>query len=163
MVRTQTAADAAINKYRIIVTRSALQPFLYGTLAGAGLLALYFIVVSLVSGGTFAREQFAEFWYFILALAAGFGIQAGLYVYTRRIVAEGNKAMLCTTGATSAAAMVSCCSHYLVNLVPLLGAAGFVALIGQYQIELFWAGIVLNLFGIVYSIRNIIRFKRHLS
>ena len=46
--------------------------------------------------------------------------------------------------------MVSCCTHYLVNLLPILGATGLAALVAQYQVELFWVGIAFNAAGIVY-------------
>lgn len=47
------------------------------------MLAIYFGVVSLIPGTSFALEQFTKFWYFIVALALGFGIQVGLYIYLR--------------------------------------------------------------------------------
>jgi len=46
--------------------------------------------------------------------------------------------------------MVSCCTHYLVNLLPVLGATGLVGFVGQYQAELFWFGIASNLAGVAY-------------
>jgi Cu+-exporting ATPase len=46
--------------------------------------------------------------------------------------------------------MVSCCAHYLANLLPVLGTAGLVSLVGQYQVELFWVGIAFNAAGIAY-------------
>ncbi len=119
-----------------------------GVLAGLALLLVYFGVVSALSGPDFAFQQFAQFWYFILALAAGFGIQVGLYSILRAKVRAGG--MLAVSGTTSAAAMLSCCAHYLANLLPFLGAAGAVALVAQYQIELFWGGLLFNLFGIAF-------------
>ena len=46
--------------------------------------------------------------------------------------------------------MISCCTHYLANLLPIVGAAGLVTLATQYQIELFWVGLAFNAAGIVY-------------
>jgi len=124
----------------------------YGILAFLGLLTLYFLIVSAVSGPGFAITQFGKFWYFITALAIGFGIQVGLYSHLRQkvIVSPG---MVGISGATSSAAMVSCCAHYLANLLPILGVAGIVTFITQYQIQLFWVGIVFNIVGVAYMTR----------
>ncbi len=46
--------------------------------------------------------------------------------------------------------MVSCCTHYLANLLPIVGAAGLVTLATQYQVELFWIGLAFNAAGIAY-------------
>ena len=51
----------------------------WGTAALVLMLAVFFGVVSLVSGWDFTPEQFAKFWRFIIALALGFGTQVGLY------------------------------------------------------------------------------------
>ncbi|HJW11565.1 MAG TPA: hypothetical protein VJ598_07255, partial [Albitalea sp.] len=78
--------------------------------AFAALLAAYFAIVGLVSGRQFAVEQFATYWYFLVSLAAGFGLQMGLYTYLRRLVAHpsGSTKVVAVSGTTSAAAMVSC-------------------------------------------------------
>lgn len=115
------------------------------------LLGVYFAVLSLVSGWSFAQSQFVQFWYFIVSLALGFGIQIGLYFYLRGVVRNrhGEGTVVGVTGATSTAAMISCCVHYLANLLPILGAVGMVTFVAQYQIELFWIGIGFNLLGIL--------------
>lgn len=116
------------------------KPLSWGVLAFVLLLAVYFGVVSLISGWRFTLEQFASFWYFIVALALGFGIQVGLYTYPRQLVGSQGMSgkMVAASGTTSTAAMISCCAHYLVNILPILGVTGFVTLIAQYQIQLFW-------------------------
>ena len=63
--------------------------------------------------------------------------------------------VMAATGTTSGAAMVSCCTHYLVNVLPVLGATRLVSLVGQYQVELFWFGIASNLAGIAYIGRRV--------
>lgn len=134
---------------------------LYGTAASAILLGIYFTVLTLVSGWDFAQDQFAQFWYFILGLSLGFGVQIGLYTYLRALVKgmHGQGKVLGLTGTTSTAAMISCCTHYLANLLPILGAAGIVTFVAQYQIELFWVGILFNLGGIIYIIKKIGKFQ----
>lgn len=142
------------------MTNSAAKPILYGILASIILLGVYFAVLALVSGWSFAQNQFSSFWFFIVSLAVGFGIQVGLYVYLKNLVADGNGKMLGVTGTTSTAAMISCCTHYLVNLLPILGVAGIVTFIAQYQIQLFWVGLLFNFGGIAYMVSKVTAFKK---
>ncbi|MDO8600982.1 MAG: hypothetical protein Q7R73_05285 [bacterium] len=140
-----------------MITKSTLRGFL----GMAALLALYFAVVSFISGWPFALNQFSQFWYFIVSLSAGFGIQIGLYSYLRGAIRErASGGIIAVSGTTSTIAMVSCCAHYLANLIPLIGVSGAVALIGQYQIELFWFGLLANAIGIGYIISRIIKFLK---
>lgn len=133
-----------------------------GSLAFFVLLALYFLVLTFVSGWKFAWEQFVQFWYYILLLALGFGIQFGLYSYLKGIVKHQvltGKA-LAATGATSTTAMISCCAHYLINILPILGVTGVITFIGQYQIQFFWIGLFFNLLGILYIGNKVIKLSR---
>lgn len=133
-----------------------------GIIGAAGLLSVYFIVVSLISGWPFALSQFGKFWYFIIGLAIGFGIQIGLYAHLKNIIHQKNAAggVLAVSGTTSTAAMLSCCTHYLANILPVIGVTGIVSFAAQYQIQLFWVGLVFNLVGIFYIARKIIIFQR---
>lgn len=141
----------------IPITKSVL----YGTLASLALLVVYFVVLTLVSGWNFALSQFLNFWYFIVSLSVGFGVQIGLYIYLRNLVksGQGSGKILGVTGTTSTAAMISCCTHYLVNLLPILGVTGAVTFVAQYQVELFWVGLLFNLGGIFYIANKIIKFS----
>lgn len=134
----------------------------YGLFGTASLLVVYFAILTLVSGWSFAQDQFLEFWYFILSLATGFGIQLGLYAYLRERVKRGSGTgkVVGVAGATSTATMISCCTHYLVNLLPILGATGVVTLVAQYQVELFWIGIIFNIAGIAYMASRIFKLQR---
>lgn len=121
---------------------------------GAGafgvLLALYFGLLALISGWGFTFSQFAEFWYYIVPLAAGFGVQVALFFKLREVVSRAKEAgaVLAASGTTSTAAMISCCAHYLANVAPVLGATGLVAFAAQFQVELFWVGLAFNAAGI---------------
>jgi|GEM_PF-493601 len=132
-------------------------------LAGAlALLAVYFGILTLLSGWRFTLLQFGEYWPYITALAAGFGIQLGLFLFLRRSIhaAARTGKVVAATGATSGVAMLSCCTHYLVNLLPALGATGLASLVGAYQVELFWFGLAANLAGIAYMASRIGAFYR---
>jgi len=138
------------------------KPYQMGALACMLMLAIFFGVVSLISGQDFAIEQFAQFWYFIVALALGFGIQVGLYTYLKHLVGQHGMSgkVVAASGTTSAAAMVSCCAHYLVNILPILGVTGMLTLVAQYQIELFWLGLAFNVAGILYIVPKVVKATR---
>jgi hypothetical protein len=55
------------------------RPAGFGAGAFGALLAVYFGVLTLVSGWSFTVNQFSEFWFYIVPLAAGFGLQVELF------------------------------------------------------------------------------------
>lgn len=128
------------------------RPARYGGLAFAALLAFYVVALTLVSGWTFTAGQIAEFWMYVVPLAAGFGLQVALFARLREVVSRARQAgaVVAASGTTSTAAMVSCCAHYLANAAPVLGATGLVAFAAQFQEELFWLGLAFNAAGIAY-------------
>lgn len=128
------------------------RPVAYGSLAFLLLLAVYFGALTLVSGWSFTVSQFTQFWYYILLLAAGFGLQVALFIRLRDLVqlSKHSKTVIAASGTTSTAAMISCCAHYLANVAPVLGATGMVAFAAQFQVELFWIGLLFNAAGIAY-------------
>lgn len=134
-----------------------------GILATLMLVAIYFAIVPLVSGFSFAMSQFSRFWYFVIALAIGFGIQVGLYSYLKSIVKKVSPGVVATTGTTSTAAMISCCAHYLGNILPILGAVGVITVISQYQMQLFWVGLAFNFLGLVYMLIQVRKHTKMLS
>ena len=139
-----------------------LKATIHGFAGTTALLAVYFGVIGLISGWPFALNQFAGFWYFIVTLAMGFGIQIGLYSYLRSAIhhQSGARGAVVVSGTTSTIAMISCCAHYLANLVPIIGISGAIALMGQYQIGLFWVGLIANTAGISYIVSRVIKFSR---
>jgi len=148
----------------MINLKSITKSILYGALASAILFSVYFSILTLVSGWNFAQDQFAAYWYFVVSLVVGFGVQIALYQYIKALVhsGQGMGKVVGVSGTTSTAAMISCCAHYLVNLIPVLGVTGVVTFVAQYQVELFWVGIFSNLVGIGYMTNRIIKFKNHL-
>jgi P-type Cu+ transporter len=138
------------------------RPLVLGTLTSALMLAVYFGALSLVSGWAFTVSQFAQFWYFVVPLAIGFGVQVGLFVHLRERVGRSKPSgrLVAASGTTSTAAMVSCCAHYLVNVAPVLGATGLVAFAAQFQIEFFWIGLLFNAAGIAYVATQVVKASR---
>lgn len=130
----------------------AARPAGFGMLAFGLLLAVYFGVLTLVSGWKFTVSQFNDFWYYILPLGAGFGLQVALYTRLRQLVRPSgeSRTVMAASGTTSTAAMISCCAHYLVNVAPVIGATGLVTFATQYQVEFFWVGLAFNAAGIAF-------------
>ena len=54
---------------------------------------------------------------------------------------------------------LGCCSHYLINILPIIGVAGFAALIAQYQRELFLVSLGMNVLGIGYLVQKLTVFR----
>lgn len=136
------------------------QSLLKGLLAVLILLSVYFLTLNFVSGWKFTWEQFTQFWYYIISLALGFGIQFTLYSYLKGVIREqASGQVLATTGTTSTAAMISCCAHYLTNILPILGVTGIITFIGQYQVQFFWIGLFFNLLGIFYIGNKVLKLS----
>jgi len=91
----------------------------------------------------------------------------GLLVFYRQYIkalvhsGQGMGKVVGVSGTTSTAATISCCAHYLVNPLPILGVTGLVTFVAQYQVELFWVGILSNVVGIGYMTNRIINFRSH--
>lgn len=135
----------------------------WGVAACAALLAFYFAVVGTLSGVEFALSEFRRYSLYLVPLAVGFGLQVSLYVAVRRSVMDGARAnaVVATSGTTSAAAMISCCAHYLANLVPVLGASGLVAFASRYQEPFFLLGLLFNIAGIVFIANRLVKATQH--
>lgn len=138
----------------------------WGLGAAVALLGLYTgIVWGASRSADHVLELLASDWLFVLALAAGFGTQAGLYVHLRHLRRASGAAAGATglgTG-TSMVAMVACCAHHAADIVPLLSfsvavsVAGFLA---EWRVPLMGLGVALNLVGIGISIW-LLRKARH--
>lgn len=134
----------------------------WGVLSSVVLSVIYFVVVSTVSGWNFMIDQFSQYWYFIVSLSIGFGVQIGLYLYLKQLIKHGDTSgrVVAVTGTTSTLSMISCCAHYLVNIIPVLGVTGLASFVGAYQIELFWFGLLMNLSGILFISNRIHKFSQ---
>lgn len=142
--------------------RPALTPWIAGVLAAAVMLAIYFGVLSFVSGWDFTASEFGRYWPYVVSLATGFGIQIGLYARLRAILAHHHAGtVVAASGTTSTAAMLACCTHYIANVLPVIGAAGLVTLATQYQVQLFWVGLAFNAAGIAFIAHRIARAGSH--
>lgn len=138
-----------------------VKPYLIGVTAATCVIGFYLGLLTLVSGWYNAMSQFEQYWGWIIALAAGLGIQATLFTYMKdqlkgRMITAA-KSSLAASGGVSTASMAACCAHYLTALLPTLGLPSFsvvAAGLAEYQMEFFILGVISNLFGIVVMIRT---------
>src|SRR3970040_1098968 len=77
-----------MNTYAVAASR----PAGFGLLGFGLVLGASFAVVTLVSGWKFTVDQFSEFWYYILPLGAGFGLQVALYMRLRLLLHQSKDA-----------------------------------------------------------------------
>ena len=128
---------------------------LYGILAGFGLLLFYIVVVSFFQGIEFAFLNLRSLWFLIFPLAIGFGTQIGLYASIKHVAAI--RAGAATSGTISGGSMVLCCSHYLFNIIPIIGItglSGFTSFLMAYQKAFFSIGILSSIVGVVLMLNH---------
>ncbi len=127
------------------------RPLYMGVAGAVGLLFFYFAVLSLVNSAAHAAEEFARLWYWILALAAGFGIQVGLYSFVRREIGErirGATAEVAAAAGVSSGSMIACCAHHVAtDLLPIMGISAASVFLSKYQVPLIATGIFSNVIG----------------
>jgi len=133
-----------------------------GVLGAAALLGMYLGIISLAQGVEHALEQLATDAVFVGLIASGFGTQIALFAELRR-VDRRHRASAAVTAAgtgTSTAAMLACCAHHLVNLLPLVGLSAAAVFLNAYKTPLFLVGIGMNVVGIVVIARQLQRARR---
>lgn len=128
-----------------------------GVVGAAALLLVYLSIIALAQGVSHALEQLAADALFVGLIALGFGAQIALFVELRA-VDRHHRASAAVTAAgtgTSAAAMLACCAHHLVDLLPLVGLSAAAVFLNAYKTPLFLLGIAMNVVGIVVIARRL--------
>ena len=128
-----------------------------GVVGAAALLGIYLGIVSLAQGVEHALEQLAADAVFVGLIAAGFGTQIALFAELRRVDRRHRAAAAVTAAGTgtSAVAMLACCAHHLVDLLPLVGLSGAAVFLNAYKTPLFLVGIGMNVIGIAVIARQL--------
>ena len=104
-----------------------------------------------------ALSQFGFYLPWILTLSIGFGIQLALYklIKIKQVEIKNTSKIVKVTGTTSTATMIACCAHHTVDILPVVGASALASFLGAYTEELFAIGIIFNLFGIGYMLKQL--------
>jgi Cu+-exporting ATPase len=133
---------------------------LIGVGASILLFLVYMGIITLAEGIEHALDQTAMLWYWVLALAIGFGIQAGLFSFIRQGLQERKAsatASVATSGGVSAGSMAACCAHHLTDVLPLLGLSGLAVFLASYQVLFIIIGILSNVVGITIMLESMQR------
>ena len=95
-------------------------------------------------------------------IALGFGTQVGLFVELRRLDRHHRAGVAVTAASTgtSGAAMLACCAHHVVDLLPLVGLSAAAVFLDAYRTPLLLAGIGMNALGIAVIGRQLRRAGR---
>lgn len=125
---------------------------LYGTLAAIAIIMFYILVLTFFAGFGFALSNLKSLWFWILPLSAGFGTQIGLYTSIKH--SSEVSAVAVSTGTVSGGSMVACCSHFLLNIIPIVGFSGISAFLMTYQKWFFGLGIISNIIGIAFLLNH---------
>ncbi|GEM_PF-5500251 len=139
--------------------------WVYGISAVLIVVALNLIILSLLGFPAMATEIIKKYFILLVLLIGGFGLQVGMFTYFKN-----TQAITCTTtyasGGISGISMILCCSHYVLNILPFLGAiigmSAFAALT-KYTPHFLVFGILSNIagIGIMYYQKNQYSGKRH--
>lgn len=128
------------------------RPTTKGVFAGLVLLSVFFIILIIFNSVEHVIDQFLLYWYYILILSLGFGLQVGLYSYSRQELKNKNlgaeKTSLMASGGLSGGSMVACCLHHLTDVLPILGISALSIFLIKYQVAFFLIGIASNLIGL---------------
>ena len=128
-----------------------------GLIGGAALLLVYLGMITIAQGLDHAIEQMAADAIFVGLITLGFGTQIALFVELRA-VDRHHRASAAVTAAgtgTSAAAMLACCAHHLVDLLPLVGLSAAAVFLNAYKTPLLLVGIAMNVVGIIVIARSL--------
>lgn len=125
---------------------------LYGLISGVLLMLFYISVISFFQGFDFALLNLGSLWYLIFPLAIGFGVQIGLY--SSIIHSSAVNSTVAGTSGISGGSMIACCSHFLLQMIPLAGASGIAVFLVKYQAWFLVFGVLSNFAGIGFMIRH---------
>jgi hypothetical protein len=132
-----------------------LRPTIYGLLGAGGLVAFYFGVITLAQDWQHALQQLRDDRWFVAAIAAGFGVQVGLFTYLRGLHMRARAGGVVASTGTSTGAMLACCAHHLADVLPVLGLSGAAAFLDAYKTPLLWLAILMNFAGALYLLHQV--------
>ena len=135
-------------------TKRILWPVGTGITGALFMTLIYLSIVSLVNDFQFAITLFGEDQQTTLPLIFGFGVQVALYTILKKqlfipiINAGPSGALTGAGGTTSTVAMVACCAHRVVDVLPILGLTAAATFLAEYQTLFRWVGLSTSLLGI---------------
>ena len=122
----------------------------WGASVAIVVILINWIILSVLNFPMMAVNLISSYWYLLVLLIGGFGLQVGLFVYYNSLNAIGCGTTI-VSGGISTFSMILCCSHYILNLLPFLGALvgiSFFATLSKYTLHFLILGVVSNVIGI---------------
>jgi hypothetical protein len=139
-------------------------------LLGSAFIATFYIgILTWAQGWEYAASQLSRDRWYVLPIIIGFGIQAALYIILRfrlfvPVTTTGpGGAMMGTSGATSATAMVACCIHHVTDVLPILGLSAAASFLTRYQRPFMLVGLAMNIVGIIVMLVILYRERQKLQ
>jgi len=134
----------------MFINKINYSPWLWGFL-GAIFITLVFYLIQVLGMQSWSGPWYfmKSKWYFVLPLILSFAIQMGLF-RAIHLQAKRAGAVLVASGGVSTTAMIACCLHNLVLVLPILGLSGVVVFLSVYQNYVFIFSILFSLGGLIF-------------
>src|SRR5680860_1590317 len=134
----------------IPTTKRIFSPIIWGIWGAIAISLVFYLVQALGMQSWSAPIYFmTSKWYFVLPLVLGFAIQMGLF-RAIHLKAKHGGAAVAASGGVSTTAMIACCMHNFVTLLPILGLSGLAVFFSTYQNYVFIVSIIFVVFGVIY-------------
>jgi hypothetical protein len=142
-----------------------LRSIFAGLAAVAALPTAYLVLISLAQSPDHAFSQLRADLPYLGAISLGFGTQIGLFVELRTLRAGRGRAGALTTASagTGSAAMLACCAHHLVDVLPIVGLSAAAAFLNDYRVPVLALSLGMNVLGIVVIGRRLLQARRSYS
>ncbi|MBI3342921.1 hypothetical protein HY032_02085 [Candidatus Gottesmanbacteria bacterium] len=137
------------------MNKMIMKAFFNGTVASFGLLALYGVTMTVLNGREAAAKQFGALWYLMLPLAAGFGVQVGLYTKLKAAMRSRSQGALAAGGTSAGISMLACCAHHATDVLPILGLSGVSLFLVQFQKTILLISLGINGIGIAVMMKHL--------
>ena len=144
-----------------MIKNAKTKSIFWGVVAGLGMASFYLAIMFLTMKSAYVVwDNFFQFWYLIVGIIIGFGVQIGLWVYVKNYPKhDGTGTIAGVSGATSGSAMLACCAHHVADILPILGFVGIASWLTQYQRPVLILGLSVNILGIMYMLRVLEKHK----
>lgn len=163
MAKTRLWHRRQIALVRPMIKRLKIKAILWGIIASIAMSGFYLLIMFLtMPSASEVWYKFSQFWYLISGIIIGFGSQIGLWVYIKNYhqAHHPSGALPGASGAFSGGAMVACCAHHLVDILPILGLSAATIFLAQYQKPFLIIGLSINLLGIAYMLSLLDKHKK---
>lgn len=129
-------------------------PIVWGIIGAIGIGTVFYVVQVLGMQSLYAPFYFfLAKWYLVTPLILGFAIQMGFFRAIHLKAKQGG-VTVAASGGVSTTAMIACCMHNFVSLLPIVGLSGIAVFFSTYQNYVFLVSILFVLSGIIYMWRK---------